>query len=1249
MPVYLHRAQRSDALVRALGELLADPLPDPMVTEIVAVPARGIERWLAQRLSHRLGTDPAVGDGVCANVDFSSPSSLVRGVISRVSGVEPDADPWRPAALVWHVLAEIDRIVADDPTSPLAVHLGAGAVAQPQTTSGPSGKPTGPVAGNAELLGQLRRGRRFAVAQRTAALLDAYATDRPQLLIDWAAGNNTDGAGKPLAPQRQWQAELLRRVRESMPLPSPAERLQQVDERLRSDPRAVELPQRLSIFGATRMSTAELTVLAALAAHRDVHLWIPQPSPAGWQRWQPRLTEQLPRRSDDPLAGEPRHPLLRSLGRDSREFQQRLAVIGAPAADTAVASAPGPGLLGALQADIAADTAPPGAPVGTEADPRRILDPDDRSIQVHACHGKARQVEVLRDVLVGLLADDPTLQPRDIVVMCPDIESYAPLVLAAFGVGTADDLTAAGAEQRPSHPGTGIRVRLADRALRQTNPVLDVLDRLLELADSRMTASEVLDFAALGPVSRRFGFDADALDRLRDWVVESGVRWGLNATGRESYGLGQLRQNTWRAGLDRILLGVTMSDENSEYLGLAAPLDDVESSDIDLAGRLAELVDRLALAARQLTGAHPLRHWVSSLGTALRGLAKVPDADGWQLEQALQLLTDTAAEAHAVPGGADPELRLSDVRAMLADTLRGRPTRANFRTGELTICSMVPMRSVPHRVVCLLGLDDGEFPRANQIDGDDVLAVDPVVGERDRSSEDRQLLLDAIDAATEHLVLLYSGADERTGAIRPPAAALGEILDVVDRTAVGADGRPATDQVVVRHPLQPFDSRNFLADALGSPQPFSFDRAALAGARAVARRTQPAGTQPAGTQPAGAQSAGAQPAGAQSAGAQPAGAQPAHTEPGGTRSNPDGTSEPAEQLDGGGDIAVLTSGLLPPAPPAPLELADLVRFFDHPVKALLRDRLGITGGFDDPDVDDELAVAVDGLQRWQIGDRFLRGLREGIPLVQLQQAEYRRGSLPPGAAGAQVLQRVSRTAAAIAEHAERLRGQTSGLSAAQQDISVRLPDGRLLIGTVGPVITTATTGTLLSESFSKLSARSRMRSWITLLAAAASSDPTDVGAGQRQWRAVTVGGRGAGSAAAELTAPPGERARELLGELVGIRDRGLRGPLPLTPQVGSEYARLRRLRQMSVERVCERINQIWKDDFDGAGQAAHQRIWGSRPWSEIVQQLGPSTLTNAANTTNAANADDSSDAEPLLVGDAAVRSYRPLLDAEELS
>ena len=178
-------------------------------------------------------------------------------------------------------------------------------------------------------------------------------------------------------------------------------------------------------------------------------------------------------------------------------------------------------------------------------------------MQVHSCHGPDRQVEVLREVLVGLLADDPTLEPRDIVVMCPDIETFAPLIAAAFGLDTA--------ETEAEHPGHRLRVRLADRSLRQLNPLLGLVGRLVELADSRLEAAAVLDLCGAEPVARKFGFSTEDLDRLAALVARSGVRWGLDAAHRARFGLDGFGQNTWAAGLDRLLLGVAMDESGQHF------------------------------------------------------------------------------------------------------------------------------------------------------------------------------------------------------------------------------------------------------------------------------------------------------------------------------------------------------------------------------------------------------------------------------------------------------------------------------------------------------------------------------------------------------------------------------------------------------------------------------------------------------------------------------------------------------------
>ncbi|HEV2752452.1 MAG TPA: hypothetical protein VGV36_01315, partial [Solirubrobacteraceae bacterium] len=306
-----------------------------------------------------------------------------------------------------------------------------------------------------------------------------------------------------------------------------------------------------------------------------------------------------------------------------------------------------------------------------------------------------------------------------------------------------------------------------------------------------------------------------------------------------------------------------------------------------------------------------------------------------------------------------------------------------FRTGHLTVCTLMPMRSVPHRVVCLLGLDDDVFPRKSPRDGDDLMLDDPHVGERDARSEDRQLLLDALMAATARLIVTYTGNDERTNVVRPPAVPIGELLDMVDRSARTDDGQ-ARDHVVVRHPLQPFDPRNFTAGQLAADRVWSFAPVTLQGARALTA--------------------------------------PRH--------------EPRPFL----------AGPLPDRPAPLVELDPLVRFVERPVRAFLRLRLGITLGDHSDEVDDTLPVELDHLEAWDVGRRLLEAHLAGTDLDGALAAERARGSLPPGALAAKLIATVRPRVEAVAAGAIAATGEREEPESV--DVKVDLGGGRTLSGTV---------------------------------------------------------------------------------------------------------------------------------------------------------------------------------------------------------
>ncbi|GAA4843006.1 exodeoxyribonuclease V subunit gamma [Actinomycetospora corticicola] len=1083
MALHVHRAERADTLAEALADVLVTPPEDPFAPEVVAVPTRGVERWLAQRLSHHLGAG-AAQDGVCANVRFPSPRELV-----RLARGLPDDGSWRPERLVWPLLETIDACAGEPWLAPLDTYLGV------------VGERTG-----------TRAGRRFAAARHLARLFDAYAEDRPAMVRAWAAKDDED-----VPADLRWQPELLRRLRERLGEPNPAETLP-------GRVTAAELPARVSVFGPTRLSTTELTVLAALADGREVHVWLPHPSPALWAAV--RGAGPVERRREDPTADVAAHPLLRSLARDARELQLRLPADAHEVHHPASGAAPAT-LLEQLQDDLRHDRAPAAIDLAP-----------DESVVVHSCHGPDRQVEVLREAVLGLLADDPTLEPRDIVVMCPDVETFAPLITAAFG----------GDDAGTAHPGHRLQVRVADRALTQVNPVLGVLGTVLDLADARLTASELLDLAESEPVRRRFRFDADDLERLRVLVARAGVRWGLDRTHRAAYKLGRVAENTWEAGLDRLLVGVAMSGDEQVWLDSALPLDEVDSRDADLVGRLAELVDRVAEVLDRMRGTaaddgQPLGAWLDALGWALDALTATVPADVWQLTQARAVLAEVRDTASAA---APPVLTLHDVRAVLSDHLAGRPTRANFRTGTLTVATLLPMRSVPHRVVCLLGLADQVFPRQRATDGDDVLARDPHVGERDAATEDRQLFLDAVLAATERLVVVHSGADERTGASRPPAVPVGELLDTLDATAT-VGGRPAREHVVRRHPLQPFAPGNFRTTG---GRAFSFDAAALAGARSLVsgRRTR----------------------------------------------------------------TVFLEGPLPARPSTEVDLADLVKFVEHPVRAFLRQRLSLVARGEEEEPDEALPVAPDALATWAIGERLLADRLAGHDVTACMEAERRRGTLPPGALGVALLRRVGKQAEAIKLVADPLWAEPA------RDLTVTVPldGGPTVVGTVSGV----RGSTVAAVSFSRLAPKHRAVTWVHLLALAAAHP-------DGSWSAATIGkgGRDEPTARADITGITPEHARAVLADLVALRAEGLREPLPLFAKVSERYVADRPRR--TTKQAFDTARREWSSRFGEANDAAHVLVWGrDRTLDDVAGPAG--------------------EVESTRFGELAVRFWKPLREAE---
>lgn len=803
MTLHVHHGSRLASLAGALADILADPLADPFATEVVAVPAAGIRDWLRRFVAGRLG--------VAANIDMPFPARFVATAL----GATPDADdPWAIERVTWAILDVIEGGAASIPGWPTDLRAGA--------TS------------------------RYVVARRVADLFDHYATNRPQLVHQWAGGIPGDGtlSAAPIggwagsAPvgevadgrvagaipsQMRWQFDLWRAVRAAIGVPNPAETLPATLEHLTNGDVEVGLPARVAMFGISTVTSVQVAVMRALAVTRDVHVFVVHPSPVAWAATPPLAPHGLTLRSSAGAA-DPNghtnghtggHPLLRTWGRLT--FEAAGLLRGVPGAvihehtehahqdeqdEQAERANRGeradarssPTLLDQIRVDIAEDRAP-------------RVDPDvslDGTVQVHACHGAVRQLEVLRDVLDGMFVADPTLQPRHVAVLCPDLARFAPFAATVLGRGTLP-----------------VPVTVTDLALESDNPVADALAAIVGVLAGRCGVRDILDVAALEPVRQRLGLGVDDLERFGNWVDDLGTRWGLDHRHRADWDHGDILDGTWAAAVDALLAGVMMpAPEPREGLGGIVPFDDLGATEMRQAGILADLIERLGQARMLLGGHRPIGEWCDRLVTILSLLCRAEPGRAWQMAAVTEAIERLRAES--IVGGKHSTLPLSraDLGAVVDTLVGGSRGRLRMRSGSVTVTDLPPVRNVPARVVCLLGFDDSSL-RAPSVDGDDVLTVQPCAGERDRRADHRHVLLDALMAAGERLVITCDGSDLTTNRrIRTPVQ-LAELLDVIDSTTGGGTGGGPTGgetdhPAMTRHPRRAYDERIFGGGVLTS-------------------------------------------------------------------------------------------------------------------------------------------------------------------------------------------------------------------------------------------------------------------------------------------------------------------------------------------------------------------------------------------------------------------------------------------------
>ncbi len=759
-------SNRLEALADRLAAVAARPLRSPLARETIVVRNPGMERWVTLALAKRLG--------IWANAYFPLPNVFLDGLFHDYLGESP-AEAWKPEVLVWRIQRLLPELLDRGEFASLRAYL------ESESAAGL---------------------KRWQLAGRITDLLDQYLVYRPDWIEEWRRARP---AGRP-GPDRDWQMTLLRRLwDEGMGVDRAAVRLRFLEALRRGEPggdAGGPLPERVSVFGIAALPPLHLEALAALAGHVEVNLfllnpcrqfWFEQMSDRRFLRLQ-RAEAETARQKElwEPLPSSTGNGLLASLGGLGAEVFGMLLDVEPREEDEAFTE-PGAGTLLARVQSAILDNEPP--PEGGRA----RIERDDRSLQVHSCHGPMREIEVLRDRLLALFDADPTLLPEQVVVMAPEIETYVPYIEAVFRRGA-----------EPPVP-----YNVSDRKLTRASSLANTFLSVLGLPRLRFAAPEVLDILESEPVREKLGLAEGDLGRIRQWVVESGIRWGIDAGDRARLGLPARIENTWRFGLRRLVLGTALEDDRvfAGVLPLAAGERETLSVFVDFVERLIAAVDALGEP-------RPLSAW----SVTLQGLLAELFAEGPET-RALAAEIARLAECGRQSGFEAP-VPVEVIASVLSTRLDQASPGLGFLTEGVTFCSLLPMRSIPFRVICLLGMNFGAFPRADSPAGFDLMASDPRPGDRSRRNDDRYLFLETIVSARDVLYLSFVGRSPDDGSAMAPSVVVSELLDDLRRRFDLPHPLP------LEHPLHAWSPRYFDGR---DERLWSYSREALDGSREAVR------------------------------------------------------------------------------------------------------------------------------------------------------------------------------------------------------------------------------------------------------------------------------------------------------------------------------------------------------------------------------------------------------------------------------
>ncbi|MEO7041190.1 MAG: exodeoxyribonuclease V subunit gamma [Gemmatimonadaceae bacterium] len=628
--------------------------------------------------------------------------------------------------------------------------------------------------------------KRLGLATRAADCLDNYQLYRPDVLAAWeetephettalnqrwqhALWKHLCATNAPKGTFSRWMDRAVTRLNESGEVPA-------------------GLPKRVSVFGVSALPVHVIRLLQGIARFVDVRIYVLAPPRASWGE------------------GQHRNPLFDAFGHSVRELISLLGDDLTLEEHLGIESAPG-SCLGRLRDDVRA-----GVVRGSEHGmlPPVVLDATDDSLTVHVCHSSMREMEVLRDQIFAAFAADPTLRPHDVLVLVPDTTTYAPLVEAVFDVG------------EPELP--RIPHRVADRPIAHESSLAAAMLRILRLAGARWTVPEIIELLDVEAVRRSASITERGAQMILRWIEETNIRWGRDGAMRKNeFDLPAIEGNTWRAGIDRLLMGYA-TGRADDAIGGVLPHSGDTVGDPETLGAFALWIDRLFDTLDEWRAPRTLSEWQSTLRDAVVSMIEPDGDDEDRAMESLLAAIDTLGEAER-DGEYHRAVELGVAREWIERSLSAEMMTGGFLTGGMVVAALKPMRAIPFRVIAVLGLDNESFPRSTRRAAYDLLSIERRPGDQDRRSDDRQLFFDTIFCATNRLILSYVGRSARDNSERAPSVVLSELLDIVDATFTHPSdaNRPAREAITVQHRLQPFSPAYY--GASDDARFFSFSRA----------------------------------------------------------------------------------------------------------------------------------------------------------------------------------------------------------------------------------------------------------------------------------------------------------------------------------------------------------------------------------------------------------------------------------------